>query len=122
MDDLFVWRDSLSLEAISFRYYIDGDRRYSVASARVFRASPGGDWALTGVWVAKDYRRQGYATALMNEIVKDADLGGWVLRLVSEPDSTTTMPKEALLEFYRSFGFVGEDGMVRIPANRGEGN
>jgi GNAT superfamily N-acetyltransferase len=56
------------------------------------------------VYVHEQYRRQGMATDLMNQVCQDADAAGETLVLAVYPDGTG-MTANQLLHWYGTFGF-----------------
>ena len=67
-------------------------------------------WCITGVEVNYFYRGNGYASALLDEVLADADSEGVTLYLEIVPDGTG-LSFEQLAAFYERKGFVQEPGL-----------
>lgn len=63
---------------------------------------------LSAIVVPKGQRESGVGTAVMKEIVREADTQGWTVTLT--PSSDFGGSKSRLESFYRQFGFVPNKG------------
>lgn len=73
---------------------------------------PGPASMITRVNVPAEYRRQGIATRLMNQVLSDADKDG--VTLVLEINPYGEMSWNQLASWYTRLGFVETDGKVFI--------
>jgi GNAT superfamily N-acetyltransferase len=75
-------------------------------------------WLLVWLYVVPEYRRHGYGTRLLEEIVGDADTDGVDIWLVPAP-GPGGMSGMQLIKWYRQYGFQLVEGepfdMVRRP-------
>lgn len=80
------------------------------------RPAPGTTYYIESLEVPANRRRQGYGTALMEQVLEDADREG--VTLVLEVDPYGTMERQALYDWYGRLGFVPTHGkgMERKPA------
>ena len=76
-------------------------------------------WIIAKVYVAPNYRRQGYARRLLQFVCEVADGNGYTLRLSIQPQADRPMNMHQLRSFYQQFGFKGDVGMIREQQERG---
>lgn len=82
-------------------------KRLNGASITVHEFDDGLNQFLSGLYVTPYFRDDGRATALMNQVIKDADKDnvrlGLIVRAYGKPPG---MNNQQLIDFYKKFGFV----------------
>lgn len=77
-------------------------------------------WIVAKLYVAPDYRRQGYGKRLLRFVCEYADGNGYTLRLSVQPQADRPMSLGELRAFYQKFGFTGDIGMIRECQNHSQ--
>ena len=90
----------------------------AIAVVDLCRCSHPQGYAITEVYVPANYRQQGIATRLMEEVIEDAELEEETLALRVAPYGDGLMEVEQLEDWYARLGFRRSgrgDYMVRFP-------
>ena len=93
---------STAVAVVTHTYqFNDGDGE-SVAECRLIRR-PSGTWWITSLWVHPDYRRQGYGTRLLDQVITER--GDVPLYLIVSPFTDQPLSLAQLHAWYARWGF-----------------
>jgi len=82
--------------------------KLDVYSKRVNDGVYAGGMVISRIEVPKEQQRQGIGGKVMNELMRYADKNNLVVGLT--PEQITNTSKSALIDFYKTFGFVPNKG------------
>ena len=97
---------STAVAVVTHTYQFNDGQGESIAECRLVRR-PSGTWWITSLWVHPDYRRQGYGTRLLDQVITER--GDVPLYLIAYPFTDQPLSLAQLHDWYARWGFDGTD-------------